>query len=177
MKNKGTLIIAIICFVIFMGIASYLWYLYFHEYEDKLFAENCTPEFSHDVTLVNTGNINYYDATTEDSDSIVPVYYFSVKNASDKDYKYAIVIEKADGNDGCTTDTRLTRDELEYELKLDNKIIKKAGLDTISDNILDSNVIKGKSVNDYSLKIRLKSEDTDYENKHFHYVVNLKEIK
>jgi hypothetical protein len=167
------LTIAVICFVIFMGIASYLWYLYFHDYEGKLVDENCRADFSRAVTLTNTGNINYYDAATDDSDSIVPVYYFSVKNTSDKDYNYTIVIENTDGNDGCTPDTRLTRAELEYELKLDNKVIKRAGLDTISNNILDSNVIKANSTNDYSLKIRLKNGDTDYENKHFHYVINI----
>lgn len=175
MKNKNIFTIAIICLLIFVGIASYLWYLYFHEYENKLIAENCKPEFNQEVELVNTGNISYIDAKKEDSDSVVPVYYFSVKSNSNRDYNYVITFENSDGNDGCTSENRLDRSELEYELKYDNKVIKSAGLDTLSNNILDTGVIKANSVNDYSLKIRLKSDITNYQKKHFHYVINIKE--
>lgn len=175
LKNKNIFTIAIISFVIFIGIATYLWYLYFHDYETKLREENCTPEFYREVALVNTGNINYIDAKTEDSDVLVPVYYFSVKNSANRDYDYVIVFEDSDGNDGCTKADRLQRDELEYELTFDNKIVKTAGLDTLSNNILDTNVIKAKGTNDYSLKIRLKNNVTDYQKKHFHYVVNIRE--
>ena len=177
MKNKNVFTVAIISLVIFIGIAAYLWYLYFRDYEGKLFDENCKSEFASAVELVNTGNVNYVDATSEDIDSVIPVYYFSVKNSSEKDFEYNIVIEDSDGNDGCDASSRLKREELEYELKLDNKVIKKAGLDTLSNNIIDTNIIKNKSTNDYSLKIKLKSNDVDYHNKHFHYVVNIKEKK
>ena len=174
MKNKGILTVAVICFVIFMGIASYLWFLYFKDYEGKIIDENCRADFSRAVSLTNTGNVSYIDAKTEDSDTDIPLYYFSVKNTSDKDFKYDIVIENIDVNDGCSPDTRLTRSQLEYELRFDNSIIKKGDLDTLTDNILDSNEIKANSVNDYSFKLKIKNGDDDYVNKHFHYVINIK---
>lgn len=158
-----------------MGIASYLWYLYFHDYEGALISLNPNMEFLRGVELVNTGNINYVNAKTEDSDSIIPIYYFSVKSKSTKDFNYIIIIENSEGNDGCSSSTRLNRDELKYELTLDNKVIKTGGLDTLTNNILDANIIKAGSVNDYSLRIKLKEDTTDYENKHFHYVINMRE--
>lgn len=175
MKNKSFLTIAIISLVIFMGTASYLWYEYFHEYEDKLVASNPKLEFSHGVELNNTGNIDYVNAKEEDNDSIIPVYYFSVKNKTNKDFDYVIVLNNSEGSDGCSENTRLTREELEYELKLDNKVIKKDNLGTLINNILDTNIIKANSVNDYSLKIKLKDGITNYDKKHFHYVINIKE--
>ena len=175
MKNKKVLDIAVLCLIIFIGIASYLWYLYFNEYEGRLINENPKMEFIRGVELINTGSINYVNATVDDVDSIIPTYYFSVKNKSNKDYNYIIVIEDSEGTDGCSSSSRLSRSELIYELKLDNKVIKVDGLDTLSNNILDSNIVKANSTNDYSLKIRLKSDTTNYEDKHFHYVINLKE--
>ncbi len=175
MKNKGVLTIAIISLIIFMGISSYLWYLYFHEYEQRVIAENAVLEFIQDVELVNTGSINYVNANILDSEEMVPTYYFSVKNKSNKDYNYVIIIEDATGNDGCTKETRFKRNELEYELKFENEVIKEDSLDTVQNDILDTNIVKANSTNDYSLKIKLKSDDENYENKHYHYIITMRE--
>ena len=175
MKNRGIFTVAIISLVIFMGISSYLWYLYFHEYEGKIIADNPNMEFIRGVELVNTGNIDYVNATPEDNDSIIPIYYFSVKSKSEKDFDYIILLEDADGNDGCTETTKFKRNELIYELRMDNKLIKTEGLDTLSNNILDSNIIKANATNDYSIKIKLKEDTKDYEKKHYHFVINMKE--
>ncbi len=175
MKNKNVFTVAIISLVAFMGIAAYLWYLYFHDYEIQAILDNCSTQFTSEVELVNTGSVNYTDANPADSSKSIPAYYFSVKNHSDKDLEYIVVLEDVEGTDGCTEETRLTRDELEYELKLDNKTIKSDDLKNLQNNILDSNTIKSKSTNDYSLIIRLKGDIIDYQKKHFHYVVTLKE--
>ena len=132
-------------------------------------------KFLKGVELINSGSINYVSANTGDDESIIPTYYFTVKNHSDKDYNYVILLEDSTGNDGCSPSTRLKRDELEYELTLDNKVIKEGNLSSIENNILDKNIIKVDGINDYSLKIRLKENDIGYENKHFHYVINMKE--
>lgn len=177
MKNKNVFIVAIISLIVFMGIATYLWYWYFHDYEGRLIAENSSMEFIRGVEFVNTGGINYINANPDDDDSIIPVYYFSVKNKVDKEFEYVITLDEEKSNDGCSESLRFERSELVYELKLDNKIIKEGGLDTLENNVIDTNIIKGKSTNDYSLKIRLKDDTVDYDKKHFHYVVNLREKK
>ena len=175
MKNKGILTIAMISLFVFIGIASYLWYLYFHEYEAKLIDASPAMKFIKGVELINSGNTNYINANVLDDDSIIPTYYFSVKNHSDKDYNYVIIIEDTNGDDGCTSATRFKRSELIYELSLDNNVIKTGGLDTLTNNVLDKNIIKVNETNDYSFKIKLKDEDTNYESKHFHYTINMKE--
>ncbi len=175
MKNRSVLTIAIVSLFVFTGIASYLWYLYFHEYESKLIDASPAMKFIKGVELVNSGSINYVNANTFDTDEVIPTYYFSVKNHSDKDYDYVIILDDEESSDGCSPSTRLKRNELEYELTLDNKVIKTGSLDTLKNNVLDKNIIKINGTNDYSLRIKLKEDTTDYENKHFHYVINMKE--
>ena len=175
MKNRSVFTVAIICLVIFMGIATYLWYLYFHDYEGRVINENPKMEFIRGIELVNTGNIDYINAKPEDNDSIIPIYYFSVKSKSQKDFNYIITLEDATSNDGCSEGTRLKRDELIYELRMDNKLIKTEGLDKLTNNVLDSNIIKANATNDYSIKIKLKEDTKDYEKKHYHFVINMKE--
>ena len=168
MKNKSVFVFGMISLVIFMGIAAYLWYLYFHNYEGRLIAENESFAFMRGVEFVNSGPIDYVNAKSTDDESMIPTYYFRVKNNSDQDFKYELILSEASSNDGT---------DLDYTLKFDNKVLKESGLETLKNDVLDSNVIKAKSINDYSLKIRLKPEVTDYANKHYHYVVTLKEKK
>ena len=175
MKNKSVLTIAVICLFISIAIASYLWYTYFHDYEAKLLDASPAMKFIKGVELINSGSINYVNATTLDNEEVIPTYYFSVKNHSDKDYNYIIILEDSNGKDGCTPSTRLKRNELEYELSLNDEVIAEGGLDTLTNNILDKNIIKINDTNNYSLMIKLKEHDTGYENKHFHYIINMKE--
>ena len=72
---------------------------------------------------------------------------------------------------------RFKREDLQYELKLDNKVIKSGGLDTLQNNLLDTNIIKKDSINDYSLKVWLKDDYEGKEKLHYHYIVTLKEKK
>ena len=164
-----------ISLIIVIGIASYLWYLYFHDYEAKAILENCKTNFDNAIKLENTGKVNYVDAKAGDSEDVIPVYYFSVKNTSSDDFGYVILLEEIDGNDGCTYETRLKKEELEYTLKLDNKTINTADLNTISNGMITENTIKGNSVQDYALVIKIKEGITDFEKKHFHYKINIKE--
>ena len=177
MSEKKVYVVGVISLVIFMIFASILWYLYFNDYEKKLLSQNENTEFTRGVELINSGEVNYLNATNTDDDSLIPTYYFRVKNSTDKNYNYVLYFENATSNDGCTPATTFTRDDLEYELKLDNKVIKSGSLSTIKNNELDVNIVNANSVNDYSLKVRLKESVTDYENKHFHYIVTMKEKK
>ena len=177
MVKKRIFTIGIISLIIFIGLASYLWYLYFKDYETKLLSQNENSGFVKGVELINSGAIDYINATTADDYNVVPSYYFRVKNNSENDYNYVLYIENVAGDDGCTSDTTFARSELEYELKLDNKVIKSGNLGTIVNNVLDINVVAKSSSNDYALKIWLKNDITDYASKHFHYAVKMKEKK
>ena len=88
MKNKSLLTIGIICLTIFIGVAAYLWYLYFNEYEGKVISETEGLEFLHGVEFENSGPIYYVNASVDDTDSVIPKYYFRVKNNAAKDFDY-----------------------------------------------------------------------------------------
>ena len=70
MKNKNILYIAVLSLFLFVVMASYLWYLYFHDYESKIIASNPKMEFIRDVELINTGGINYVNAKVDDIDGV-----------------------------------------------------------------------------------------------------------
>lgn len=175
LKNKSIFTIGVICLVFFIGIAAYLWYLYFKEYEGKIIAENDGLAFMRAVEFENSGPIYYINADVLDPDNVIPKYYFRVKNSSDKDYEYYLYIEDSNGNDGCNANTRFKRSDLQYELRLDNQLLKNGSLDSISDNLLYVNTVEAGKVNDYSLKIWLKDDVEDYEDLHYHYIITMKE--
>ena len=111
MKSKNIIVLGIFSLVIFICIASYLWYIYFHEYEGKLLAQNEDLQFATGVELINSGSTTYLNATNTDDDSIIPTYYFRVKNNMDKDYNYVIYFENARANDGCTDATTFIKEQ------------------------------------------------------------------
>ena len=76
-------------------------------------------------------------------------------------------------NDGCSEDTLLTRNQLKYQLILNDKVIKEDYMTSIKDNILDTREINGKTTNNYSLKIYIHDEATDWVGKHYHYKVSI----
>ena len=172
MKNKVFFTIGMISLTIFIVIASYLWFIYFDNKEKEMLSKDKELEFIRGVELINSGSIEYINAKIGDSDEVIPKYYFRIKNNMDKDYQYEVYLDdKEDSNDASS----FNRDELVYELKLDNKVIKSGLVSTLHNNLLDSNTIHGGKINDYSLRIWLNEDITNYANKHFNYVVNLKE--
>lgn len=179
MKNKRILTIGIISLIIFIGLATYLWYLYFSDYEKKLISQDAIDNitFANSIELVNSGGTNYANATNKDDDAIIPVYYFRVSNKSDKEFEYVLLFENVTVNDGCTPETTLKRSELEYELRLNDSVIQKGDLDSVDNDILETNTIASHSNNDYALKVKIKDNVTNYNDKHFHYVVTIKENK
>lgn len=174
MKNRKIFKIAFLSISVFIIFTTYFWYLYFHEAEGEIVKANVRLE------LINSGRVNYIDAVPEDNESDIPTYYFRVKNNVDTSINYEIIITDVnayDANDGCTDALMFKRDELEYELKLDNKVIRSGLLSDIKSNILDDNKINGVGVNDYSLRIWLAKDTKTSFDRHYHYIINLREIK
>ena len=174
MSNKSVFKIAFVSLVFFVLVATYFWYLYFKEYES-----NTTKEYVR-YELINNGGIDYINAVPNDLEANIPNYYFRVKNNSNDEIKYEIFLKKVNPNevnDGCSTDMLFTESELNYELKLDNRVIKSGILSSLKNNILDNNKVLGKSINDYSLRIWLNESASSNLLKHYHYIVDIREIK
>lgn len=175
MKSKKVFTAGIVSLIIFISIATYLWYSYFNNYGINK-NENTSPFFE-SVELISSKGIDYTNATNNDDDSIIPIYYFQISNKADKPFEYVLYLESTTVNDGCTPETTLELDELEYELRFNDSVIQTGSLSSIRDNVLEINTISAKTINNYSLKIKLKNETVDYNDKHFHYIVSIRENK
>ena len=172
MNRKLILSIALVCMIVFIIVGGYFWYLYFNDNESKIKDDNLRLE------LLNNGDVSYINAISNDTKDNIPTYYFKVKNHLDFSANYVLVFEEVspqEANDGCSKDTYFKKEELLYELTLDNKIIKKGTLIDLKNNILDENLISGKETNVYSLTVYLKNDLTDILKKHYHYRITLKE--
>ena len=174
MKNKTVFKLAYISLFVFVIVATYFWFLYFRDYEGSVTKEKVRLE------LINNGGINYVNAVPNDVEENIPTYYFRIKNNSNDDIKYDIFLQNvnpSDVNDGCDTNTTFSSDELNYELKLDNRVIKSGVLSMISNGILDNNKVSGDSINDYSLRIWLNDKADKSLLKHYHYTISIRENK
>lgn len=140
MKNKIFLVAGIICLFISFVLIVYLLYKHVNEYN--------VTSFEKDIQLINLNK--------EEDNSI---YYFSIKNTSNKNYKYSVILEL--NND-------FNENELNYKLISKNEIVKEGKLG--KDNILDNNVIESNSIKVYSLII---TSETDI--KPFNYKISIKE--
>ena len=172
MKSKGILQIGFVSILVFIGIATYMWYKFFDEGKGPNLVENIAIEF------LNNGGTNYINATTEDPDDIIPVYYFRVKNNTEEKYSYQVVFKQKKASeikDGCSEATTFKLDELMYELKKDSRVIKSGLLSELDSDIIDSGEINGNSIYDYSFRVWLRDDIVDYSTKHFHYVIELRE--
>ena len=179
MKNKVLIVCAGLLLLIFLVFGTYCWYLYFLRISGGLSSSNNSKNLQlGSIVFKDYGN-SVYDSDAEiiEDNNIekVPSYKFDVINEGDKSI-YKLYIEDLPANmidDGCTEDTILKRDQLKYQLKFNNEIIKEDYLANIKDNILDEREIEKNITNSYELKIYIHDEATNWTAKHYHYKVVL----
>ena len=159
MKNKILLWCGSLMLIIFLAFGTYYWYLYFLKLNNNSSSTTTTTQNAGGITLIDNGN-NVYDtdATNTDGDNLEDIepYVFNVKNDNNKNGVYTLYIEDVPANaikDGCTEETLLNRNQLRYQLILNEQIIKDDDLENIKDNILDSRTITANTVNHYKLKV------------------------
>ncbi len=139
----------------------------------KIIGKNTTPmenkfKIIKDSTINKENFFNFGPINDDDIDKI-PEFTFSVVSEEKNKSKYNVLIEDVVDND--KESLLLNRKYLHYELKLNNKLIKKGKLIDIKNNILDTRVISNNEENKYSLKIWLSINATeiDWENKYYTY--------
>lgn len=181
MKNKTLLLFGGIVLVILLIFGTYAWYLYFLRYSSN----NSTSKNTN--SSVKVGDIEFrddgnpvYDADAKKLEDVevskVPAYNFRVINNGNSEKDYTLLIEDIPANlvdDGCSEDNLLSRSDLKYQLTLNGKVIKEDFLSNIKDNILDSQKLETKKTNNYSLKIYIHENASDWIGKHYHYKVVL----
>ena len=179
MKNKILLICGFLLLVIFIALGTYTWYLFFLETGSGYSIVTGEGTKLGDIVLIDNGNSIYEtdvsDVSDEDVNNVLP-YKFKIVNQGNKIKKYTLYLEDLPVNsinDGCTTKTLLNREQLKYQLIVNNKVIKEDYLSSIQDNILDTRSVNGKDANAYELRIYIHDEAKDWYGKHYHYRVVL----
>ena len=176
MKKNIALFFGGIVLFVFIFITSIAWSKIFYGESKK----------GEEVSVLNieyssNGSID----TTQDapmdnpSGDMVP-YTFTVSNTSNKDSHYQLLIEEdpVSNKVGYRQEDLLKRSQLEYELKMNGKVIHKGELSSIKKNDLDERIIQGKQKNSYELTIWVHSDVNpgEWENKFYHYQVKTKVI-
>lgn len=181
MKGKGIVKGTFVFVAIFMIVAVYFWYLFFNEgYQDlKMGNTKIIDKTESGLVLESVNTLNLVNEETHEDGSGVAGYTFRLTNKGTKNLKYTIYIEDVPYNvinDGCSNILTLEREELSYQLFKNKKVISSGNLDEIEDNILEDDSINANVVNDYELKIWINEDTEDWQAKHYHYKLSLKEV-
>lgn len=100
----------------------------------------------------NKVNLDKQVPQNESTTGIVEPYNFTIKNKSDNEAKYQLLIEDF-VDDKNETKSILSRKYLKYELSLNNEVIKTDSLSNVKNNIIDIREINSGGSNQYSLKV------------------------
>lgn len=174
MKKKTMLIIGGIVMIIFIAIASYLWYLYFLDLgTDGKYGR--VKKDNSGIVLMDENKIYAVFSSATDYNPSAPGYKFKVINnsVSSADYKLKIVeIKPSQINDGCSEATLLKDSELNYTLLLNGQVLKEGTLGDLN-KVLDTNTITIDSTNSYELKMWINDSAKDFNGNHYHYKVEI----
>lgn len=179
MKSRSVLVVGFISIIIFIIIGAYFWWLYFLDYNSDGRFNNESFGYGN-IALVDIEGVNATNQESQENGIDSPAYLFRVDNNKTSTTKYVLYLEETPYNlvnDGCTMATTLQREELSFSLKLNGIIIKYGNMTEINDNILDEQVINIDNSNNYELKVWINEEAEEYEGKHYHYKVVLKEVE
>lgn len=179
MKSKVVLSVGFVSIVLFVIIGAYFWWLYFLDFNSDGKFQNESFGYG-SLHLVDIEGVNSTDEESKENGIGTPSYFFRVDNNKTSSTKYTLYLEETPYNmvnDGCSPETTLNREDLNYSFKLNGIIIKYGKLSEIEDNILDVRSINIEDSNNYELKIWINDEATDWEGKHYHYKVTMKEAE
>jgi len=175
MKNKVLLWCGLLVLILFIVLGTFLWYQYFLKLSGNYsIVQSNNRVTSGDIVLEDEGiNVVDSDATNIDDDEVgtVTPYKFQIINKGSNKSEYTLYLEDLpinSINDGCTMDTLLTRSQLKYQLRLNNKVIKEDYLENIKDNgyllintSRDKNSLLNSLPNNIKNIIRIVGEDTE----------------
>lgn len=166
MKKKVFLIFSGVLLFFFIVCTSFLWYKVFY-YGDLGAINNLQVQKDSDEATLNE---NLFPMTEEES-SIVSNYKFSIKNVNDFKSHYEVVFQEANNS----TNQILSKNQLNYQLTLNGKIIKEGNLAKLKNNILDERYVMPNKTNKYELKVYIanSAKDSDWQNKKYSYTVKI----
>lgn len=175
MKKLILLILSGIALFAFVFATSILWYNFF--YSD---VSNDSNISSLEVRLDDENNtINEEGLIPLDQDTAknLEPYNFEVENTNSISTTYNVIIEDSiiSDDDSYSSKDLLSRNQLEYQLSLNGRVIKIGMLSDINNNILDTRNISGNSTNNYQLRVYVSetAQNTDWQNKYYHFDIKV----
>ncbi len=171
MTKKIFLIFGGILLFVFIVITSFLWYKTFYYNNLGSVSSLQIRKESEEVTI----NENLFPMS-EDEASSIKNYKFSVKNVNDFKSRYEVLFKEKKNQ----KNSKLSNNQLNYQLFLNGKIIKKGSVSDIKNKLLDDRYIMPNNTNQYELKVYIpeSAKTTEWQNKSYSYKVeiNAKEV-
>ncbi len=178
MRRRNWLFIVLggIGLFLFIVGSSYAWYLVFNR--------NTTLLANLEIKILDQGKgvsiLNTSPVSDSEGKGYSP-YLFDVENKGRGLGRYQLILEEVpleDVHDGCSSKTLLSRDQLRYQLLLNDVQIQIGSLDSLKNSVFLTNDIKLGEAHHYELRVWLdeKKDDTDWAGKHYHYRVAIKTV-
>lgn len=180
MKGKSVLIIGFIGLIAFIATGAYFWYHYFLDLHSGGEYGGSNINQIGNLVMVDIKGVNATNEESKDNGTESPSYLFRIENRKTGSTSYNLYIEDTPYNlvnDGCTMETTLSRSDLSYQLKMNDRIIKQGLMSEIEDNLLDTRSINIDVSNEYELIVWINENAVDWEGKHYHYQVSLEEVE
>ncbi len=176
MKKTGVVLLSASAIVIFtVVVAIFCFRLYSNNEENRL--------GNVEIVLGDSGkgvDIEQLEPIKEDEVEKMDAYKFSVKNNGSTDSRYQVLIEEVElsNKKGYRKSELLSRNQLNYELKLNGRVIAKGDMSEINNNIIDERIIGVSTINKYQLKVWIpeSARNTDWLNKYYRYKVNIQSV-
>lgn len=169
------LFLAGIALFAFIFATSMLWYRFFYSStSNDNSISSVTVQLDDENNIIDESGLIPLD---DDTAKTLTPYQFSVKNSSDVDYTYNVLLEDSIISDDITYSSKelLSRSQLRYQLSLNGKIIETGSLDDVKNNILDTRIISSSQTNNYQLRVYVaeSAQNTSWQNKYYHFNINV----
>ena len=171
MKKVVMLFLAGIALFAFIFATSTLWYRFFYSStSNDNSISSVTVQLDDENNIIDESGLIPLD---DDTAKTLTPYQFSVKNSSDVDYTYNVLLEDSIISDDITYSSKelLSRSQLRYQLSLNGKIIETGSLDDVKNNILDTRIISSSQTNNYQLRVYVaeSAQKTSWQNKYYRF--------
>ncbi len=156
---------------------SYAWYLLFSD--TKVMVANLAISFEDSNRQVHLQDS--FPISDELGKQVTP-YVFSITNTGTVTGTYRLIFKEQSpdiANDGCTPYNQLRKDQMKYQLILNQIPIAFGNLGDLENDILDLRKILPKEKNYYQLRVWIDQDQLgeDVINRHFHYTVEVQSVE
>ncbi len=154
-KDNIKLVLSFLILIFLIFNCSLLFYKFFNS-KDPAIVSNLEVSLSNSKRSLSNEELN--------SDTTIP-YTFNIINNGKVRAKYKVILY-----DNASSGNSIKRENLHYQLILNNSIIKEGILSDIKDDILDLRSINSNNANEYNLKVWIDEDALTEDLKYTYYL-------